>query len=253
LVAKLLGVDFKRARDIVGEEERVKPDDELRRRLKGAVVKTEDDCEVRSVKWEWGIAGLGNAAISHLIKRRRFTELEVERLESHYGVKQGYTGRWMKRILFPYHVERLGLVGWTGRTFLGAPVKYLAFPDRSVKKILFNGDKAAAGGRTLYVLEGPIDALKVDLARFSAGDRAVALAGLNWTANQISALYQLSRKYDRLAVWFDPGAFADAMQLQGRLRACGKPIDLIETPAGYEDAGAMPTKEINRFLKSRLK
>lgn len=188
----------------------------------------------------------GTRPVSYL-NNRGILRKHVVGFARRYRLHYAPAGDWRGRLIIPvYEGERL--VTWTGRALSKrATLRYRALtadPAKAdggpcavypIKETVYNADRAT-GGRALYILEGPFDAMNVDY--FSPPDVcATCIWGVDATARQLSVLHDIARGYEYTYVLFDAGAYHKAMQLESGLRAAG--ARTRQTPAGFEDPGAL--------------
>lgn len=190
--------------------------------------------------------------LDHLKTNRSFNKYAkaaCRRFELRYSL----SGKFAHRIIIPLNKDGK-LVGWTGRSIRkDARNRYETFPlgDAS-KRLIFNQDKAK-GGRILFIVEGPIDSIKLDLFASMFGCSAVATLGTNTYPSQVPILHKLIRLHDLTVIAFDPQAEAQALHLKNELLVTGKPIRIAKMPDRVEDPGAMLPKQAKAFVKSWLK
>jgi hypothetical protein len=155
------------------------------------------------------------------ITRRFYDYLEGRGYETphnmiqHYNLRCALTGRYKDRINIPiYHNNEL--LGWTSRA-IGSPKnapRYLASSE-DVKTTVFNYDELQKGGRRLFIVEGPFDAIKVDNfgRQLQEGYRATCTFGTSVTLSQIALLRALVGKFEQTWIMFDKGAEGPARNL----------------------------------------
>lgn len=148
---------------------------------------------------------------------------DPERIGKLYNLKGASTGRYKDRVIFPLYNTMGELVGWTGRAIINprkAP-RYLASSE-AAKTTVYNYNNCS-GGKLLFIVEGPFDALKIDwfanhhLETMSVN--AVALMGTSMTISQLGILRALCKRYLRVIVLLDRDAFAQAAQIAENLAA----------------------------------
>lgn len=159
-----------------------------------------------------------------------------------------HTGRWKDRIIIPL-LKDDELLGWTGRAITNpvhAP-RYLSSSE-AIKQAVYNGDAAAQGGRILFVVEGPFDAIKLDYYGQSHGARAVCGFGTSLSFEQLAYIRSISKLYDKVVVLFDQGALGPAFYADDWLRS---PNVLIgNLPDGVDDPGDLTKVQIIRMIEN---
>lgn len=195
-----------------------------------------------------GPHGLTARYWSYLIGRG-FTK--PDQLIRHYRLRCALVGRWKGRVLIPIF-KKDELIGWTGRAItkvVTAP-RYLSSGE-AVKTTVLNYDRLyKKGGRLLTVVEGPIDALKLDYFGEPFDARATCVFGTSITPGQINDLNILCSRFDHVAVLMDP----DAVEAQFDLREwLIKPNVSMEYLAdGIEDPGAMTEAQVHSYVRNML-
>ena len=150
-------------------------------------------------------------------------------------------GRFKDRLIIPLYSKRQ-LIGWTARAIqatVNAP-RYLT-SSAAVKSMIFNEDELAEGGKTLFITEGPFDALKVDYYGCVDGTRATCLFGVNPTPAQIASLRAVAPKFNHVKILFDDGAFDAAMQLSEWLPPY---VRMTALPPGVKDPGTLTKQQV---------
>lgn len=133
-----------------------------------------------------------------------------------FNLKCADTGRYKDRIIFPLYLPT-GLVGWTGRAIINpvsAP-RYMA-SSPTVKKTVYGLPEAQTGDGTLFIVEGPFDALRINAMNYK-GARAVALMGTSVTIPQYCIINGLKKQYRNTVVWLDNDAQAQTIDLSNKL------------------------------------
>lgn len=261
LLVQLLHIPYFRARQIAGlGEDYVDPDgfDAVAARIMGR-----DGLEkVEHVRREFlklprevvpiEPRGPSRRAWEYLKWERGFSTAGIEDLVDEYGLCTAYHGEWKDRVLLPYHVDG-ELVAWTGRAITKtATIRYkdLSLDECLVpiKHTLYNHDAMIGGGLALVVVEGPVDALKLDLYGRPHGVRAVALSTNSISPDQLYLLEAASFVFQRLVVMMDnKGDFGivDSMRMKQHLSSIQR-LTLRQVPFGAGDAGELtPTQSYN--------
>ncbi len=206
--------------------------------------------EVRAV-------GNGISFINYLVEKRGFHRKDIKALVKRYDLRYCMSGRWKGRLIIPLYFEEK-LVSWVARSIYprenlrymnlttdfekarerGDPVGLL-----NPKSILFNFDELwEEGGDTLFVTEGPMDALKIDFYGQFVGARATCLFGLTYTDAQEILLDGLVSKFDRVRILLDEGTLHQSIELQNRL--VSKKVRLAKLPMGVSDPGDLSEDQV---------
>ncbi len=194
------------------------------------------------------LTGLSSRFARYLVNRG-FRRRDVAAVIERYDLRYTFTGRFKGRLVMPITVDDR-LVGWTGRAIVRAEQRYLSEPaGPHLKKNLFNYDRAADGGRLLAVVEGPLDALKVDFYGSPLGVHAVAMLTTSLTDGQRCQLLTLSRRFDDVVVIGDSTALGVAAQTTSTITFLGAYQEIIEEA---EDPGALSPRQVKRIFTDIL-
>lgn len=177
--------------------------------------------------WRY-LAGRGFDDVAALIKR--------------YDLLCCQHGRWKDRIIIPLYLKS-ELIAWTARAIqptIHAP-RYLS-SSSAIKTMIFNEDNLHEGGKTLFITEGPFDAMKVDYYGYDRGQRSTCLFGVNPTLSQIAALKTVIHKFDTVKILFDTAAVEAAFQLSDWLLAPN--VIIASLPLRVKDPGALNAKQV---------
>jgi len=249
LVQALLGCSMGQARLVVDQYNRADPDT-LEAVIK-ALDEAEDDqltealptdrypCEFRH------ICDTGSTSrFWKYLERRGFDD--PDRVARFYNLSCAVTGRWKDRLIIPVFVDNK-LVAWQGRALqnpVSAP-RYLA-STAYIKKVVMNYDECMNdGGDTLFIVEGPIDAMKVDYYGAKYDIRAACTFGTSFTLDQIYMLRDMQRQFKRTIALFDPEAIGEAYNLADWLPG----VPLGQLPEGVEDPGALSKAQVKQLIE----
>lgn len=243
LVAAIIGCTSIQAKAIVSQYNATDPDSIL---TPGALkVPTEKPAEVIDSKILRKIESSGpTAKFWRYLADRGFSD--TKDLIDQYSLTCALTGRFKDRIIIPF-IRGGELVAWTGRAIVNpanAP-RYLS--SNLVKTTLFNWDQLIGGGESLFVVEGPFDALKLDYYGQHYGGRAVPVLGVSLDVEQISLLNTLCRRFKRVVVLFDEGAIEPAFNATDWL--LGSNVTLGHLPAGVKDPGELNPRQIQTLVR----
>jgi hypothetical protein len=166
-----------------------------------------------------------------------------------YNLRCCTTGKYRGRIIIPAYKGRK-LVGFQGRLIDARGyydvVRYLSSSEE-LKQHVFNYDHASQGGDTLYITEGPFDALRLDFfGRDSGTARAVCTFGTSLTTNQITELNELSKKFRKTVLLFDADATAAKFSLIDWL-----PRAVVgQLPEGVKDPGDLTQRQLKELFNA---
>jgi hypothetical protein len=178
--------------------------------------------------------------------RRGYTYNDVPVMAKLYGLKCALTGRFKNRIVFPVVVDG-ETIGWTGRCIDGGKFRYLSYPGPVVKHNILWRDLLLAGGRKLYICEGPFDALRVDYCSHQLGvpNRATCLFGISYTADQLAKIAELATEFSHVQVLFDHDATAAGMKLREELAYLRAGI--MTLPEWLKDPGELSWTQVGEM------
>ncbi len=199
---------------------------------------------------------------NYLIYRRGFPKKAVATMHKHYDLHYCVDGYWHGRIIFPLRLDG-NLVGWTSRTISERQgLRYMSLSDRpsdsgqplalrSVKNMIWNYDTLLKKpGSDLVLVEGPIDALKIDSHARKMGVRATCLFGTGVTDAQMVLLAEVLRGFRNFYVLGDAGAHMNVMGLMKKLSVF-RPKRL-SLPGGVEDPGKMTPLQVTEMVHNLI-
>ena len=194
-------------------------------------------------------AGPGRLFVQYL-RHRGFRGTSVWSVAKRYRMRWATSGKWAWRVILPV-IDAEGLIGWTARACtLHARTRYMAHPPgKEIKRHLFNGWRAI-GGRVLLIVEGPMDAIKVDWAGHQEGVHAVALMGIDASPEQEVRLRKVAQGYDLVCICLDSTAIHQALRLQSQLSDLSP--KLVMLPEGVKDPGDLTHRDARVFVRRLL-
>lgn len=263
LLVALLGISWRRAREIAGvDEDYVDPDGftALAARLLSVMpdtVAADKDERVLLMPREFREITDSVAtrrALEYLIDARGFDEDTVQDLIRDYSLKFSIVGSFKDRVIMPFYYFK-SLVTWTGRAIGSSSLRYKDLDLEScvvpAKEMLYNHDSTLQRGRYLVVVEGPMDALKLDFYGKPYGVRAVALATNSISDEQIWLIEDAATKFRKVFVMMDNASIlgvVDSMRMKEKMTQIAN-LSFVPVPEGYKDAGEMPKKAVIDFCK----
>jgi hypothetical protein len=170
------------------------------------------------------------------------------------------TGDFKGRVIFPV-IEGGKVKTWTGRSiFKDAHLRYKALtPDEQkakergwplavgpISNYLLWYDVLMAGGDTLFICEGPFDALKLNTLGVELGVRATPYFGIRPSKQQINLLHEIRPRFRRGVIVGDSGAEVQAMRTHGELAALGFYMAIL--PPGVKDPGKLTHRTFGKLL-----
>ena len=264
LLVKLLNISYGRARQLAGmDESMMDPDgfDAIAARVMGRDSRIVNPEHVRreflSLPREFVPVREGGASSRFFayLRGRGFDADGIEDLGAFYGVRAAISGAYKDRVVLPYYVDDQ-LVAWTARAIAPAEIRYkdLALDDclLPIKETLFNYDALTQGrphGCALLVVEGPMDALKIDCYGVDHGVRAVALSTNSMSEEQLYILEEFAPTFPRVFVMLDNASVlgvVDSMRMKQRLHGIPN-LAIMPVPYGLKDAGEMTAFQARTF------
>lgn len=269
LIQILLQCSYPEARRLAGERDAVvlESDETFGDRVKALVAKSVSGVpDRRSIRYPKEFKpvvdhGMGAMFVDYLMDRGYSARqaLEVSRL---YDLQYAVRGPFRYRLIIPVFMDS-GLVNWTGRSiYQDAKVRYRtlsADPDKaredglptavtSIEQTLFNyGQLMDDSAEALVVVEGPLDAIRVDYLGAPLGIRGTCLFGTgNLSEHQISLLDSLVPQYRRRILLLDPDALMTQIGMTSRLEYLG--FESRQVPPGVEDPARMSRADLEQIV-----
>jgi len=269
LIAALGGFSFQQAAQIVGEAGNVEFDSEFDRLISEGI-RTEDEYTppvqegVESLAFQIEMRPLNELIpasrrfLYYLMENRKYNNLlDAVSVASYYRLRYAVSGRWKDRIIIPVYMEG-DLVTWTARSiYPDAQLRYRSLERENsvmnIKHTLFNYDHARRHhGNALVVVEGPMDAIRLDYFGRKYGVRSVALFNTTAEQEQIYWLHRIKDLYEVVVVLFDSGMneMLQATQLADELHANGFVNVVVgELPKGTKDPGELTRVQVRHLCE----
>ena len=207
--------------------------------------------------------GRGRLYVAYML-RRGFHVEDIQRLRKVYGLRYCDRGYWRGRIVFPIYMEGC-LVTWTARTiYKSEDLRYLSLSEKpkegsrqgppalvNIKNTVWNYDELMSEKwPVIAVVEGPMDAVKVDFYGREFGVRATCLYGTGVTEQQSYLLGDLRRRCKHFLIIPDDGALFNEMELVSELRHLSPGI--LRVPEGVDDPGDLTRKQVRQVFQAFL-
>jgi hypothetical protein len=168
----------------------------------------------------------------------------------HYAV----TGKFGYRLVIPV---KLGgrIVSYTGRDITGrSDLRYKTLSNdesaMDVKSCLGFEDRVAAGGEVLFLTEGPIDALKMNVY-LQPDCGATCFFGMP-ERSQVSKVLMYAQRWRLIVVLLDPEAAMQRLALWYALQLGSIQARQVRLPRGVADPGALTAWQVRELGKSLL-
>lgn len=209
-----------------------------------------------------GNSGYGPKFLRYLESRGFDDPISVaHRYKLHYCL----TGSYQWRLIIPF-LDQGKVVGWTGRHIGGDELRYLTLPfdpDAAsnlgcepalveMESYVWRRDLVEIGNRGLLIVEGPMDALKVDFYKQRVDVTVTCVFGKP-KSKQVEFLGRCARSYDVVVVALDADAsHAEAWSFADQLEelAGGKAeVVAVPLPDGVKDPGSMTQQQVRELMR----
>lgn len=253
LLVALLRISYRKARELAGlDEDYVDPDgfDDLAARLLRSGQSMPELEDQAQGKLRMGLdyqkftsSGGRNRRFFNYLESRLFRDQDILKLAWYYNLRHCISGPFQDRLIIPYYLNG-ELITWAGRAVGESTIRYkaLSIEDSilATKRTLYNYD-AHKQADVLVLVEGPIDALKLDFYGKRFGVRSVALSTNSINDEQIYLLEEAASKVRKVIIMLDTqtslGVVA-SMRMRERLGQI--PNSQIQAvPYGMKDAGEL--------------
>lgn len=191
------------------------------------------------------------------LEKRGFDLRDFPWMSKHYGLRYCTRGAYKGRVIFPVYYEKK-LVTWTGRSvYPSEELRYrtLSTDDEKSKReggwapaigptsdyLLWYDDLMKSKADTIYIVEGPFDALKVRYLGEDYGIVATCLFTSRITTAQIDKCHELLPRFKHRFVMLDRGAFPSTMRIARALQSLG--VQAVPIPQGVKDPGELSSHE----------
>jgi hypothetical protein len=164
------------------------------------------------------------------------------RAAAQLGLQFAYSGAYSGRVIFPYYQDG-SLVHWTGRSiYPGATLRYKACPSDTALDpyCIYGFDSAMNGGEVLVVVEGPVDAAKIQYYGSRFGVCAVAASTSTPNPHQVDQINLLSNLFTSVIIMLDRGELLRASAIVGSFI---RSVHVSEPPFGVKDFGELSAKQ----------
>jgi len=206
-------------------------------------------------KWDkFLLATESPRCVEYLRDDRGFPNAEEVILSA--GLRWTPIGADAHRILFPLYNYRMELCSWTGRAATDSTgLRYRVNPHPDIESLVYTdaghwGLSTSTGQQMLVLVEGPMDALKINAYKNMRNVLAVALTGLAFTTGRLNLLKKWQPIHTFLCV--DEGVpIATTEKIRDSLGA-GMSVTSIRVE-GYKDAAEIPHNEINPWLQGVIR
>jgi hypothetical protein len=223
--------------------------------------------------------GLDTRYLRYLSKRGFHGEYGVA-VAKEFRLSWAVNGPWRNRLVIPIYYRRR-LVTWTGRALSDDnPRRYLALshrlelselPDKpqalvSMHDIIYPFDFCYYANHhpnksrqdvktrrrvTLFIVEGPMDSLKLAFFGLRYGLGSVCTFSTNMSSAQVDLIISLARLYKQTVVLLDRGAEAQALQITRDLASIRPKVRFMGKD--FDDPGDMTPHAVKHLALDMLK
>jgi hypothetical protein len=169
-------------------------------------------------------------------------------LARRYDLRCAAAGKWAGRVLIPFS-EGPELVAWTGRAIRkDAELKY--YTNQNGHEGLVYLPRPAR--HTLFVAEGPLDALKGAAATEELPIATAALTGKQLNAERLGRLKRQAAEAQQIVLVLDADTrFAERSRMLAELKGAflGRVVRSLALPAPFKDLGEMGLRDARNFLQ----
>lgn len=194
------------------------------------------------------------------LKDRRYSDRQIAGMTNAFGIRYCRDGPFAGRIIFPVFYEGK-LMTWTGRTiFPGETLRYKTLTvdaDRASvlglepaagninEFLLWYDDLVEDDNETIFIVEGPFDALRVRTLGSRLGVSATCFFTSAPSNRQLELFHRILPKYKRRCLLLDEGTLDKSERIKngfGELLS-GVSIEVLHLPPKVKDPGDLTKKE----------
>ena len=260
LLVKLLKISYEKARDIAGlDDSYVDPDgfDSITERLERLGKKSEVSKAVLSFPSsfkEFDNSVRVRRHVDYMINDRGFDSSDFFDLCDFYNLRAATDGLFKDRVILPYYMDG-ELVTWAGRSITRGLLRYRALSHEESLVIpehtFFNYDCLLQGGEHLIVVEGPMDALKLDYYGKDFGVRSISISTNALKDRQKYILESFSSSFKSVIFMMDSTSqlsLLDSIRMRDELNIPNGTA--VRVPYGKKDAGELSSSQVVSFCRS---
>lgn len=260
LVKELLQISFEAAASITNE--RLFLPDNWKTTMEGLIAKAKPQLRKKPLEMpkEFKRFGIGKASEelfrNYLLYERKFKPRQIDRLTNDFDIRYATSGIFQNRIIFPVYYNGK-LVSWTGRDVNGhSKIRYKSLsaepnPNDKNEPIAIGPisdyflwyDKILNGKfHTFILVEGPFDALKINVLGWREGTCSTACTTSQPSRSQIDMLHDLLPKFKRRILMLDRGTQSAHLYVNKLIQFDMEIIDLRD----HKDPGEFTNLDILR-------
>jgi hypothetical protein len=263
LVQALIGCTYARAQQIIGYEG-IAPEADLYGRVKALLDPDALPPSQRTIKFPKDFRRFDPTKmrcipfLTYLNRRGIDTsDPALDTLSDRYCVRYAVTGPYRNRIIFPVHYHGK-LITWTGRTISSKEeIRYKTLStdlerawkegtrpaiDKITNCLLWYDVLWMSKAHTVVLVEGPFDALKVNILGSKHGICATCFFTSVASENQMNLLHVLLPRFKHRYLMLDQGTMAKADQLAAAL--CTLDVEQLRLPDHIDDPGDLDEQSL---------
>lgn len=195
-----------------------------------------------------------------------FSKEAIAKLTKRYGLRVATSGPFQGRIIFPVYANG-ELTTWTGRTISRkSPIRYKTLSDDPEKArnagtpcamgpisqyLLFERRLRKTKARTIYLCEGPFDALRICVLGAPHGVVATCFFTSSPSRAQVSLLHEILPRFERRFLLLDNGMVSQTIKTLSELSA----LDVVaaKMPGAVKDPGDFTETQFLKMHHRSLK
>jgi hypothetical protein len=196
---------------------------------------------------------------------RGYKRKDISLLHKRYNLRYANSGFFKYRVILPVYIDHK-LVTWTGRTIdKGSDLRYSTLTTKPEKAKQLGTSLAKLPisdclgffdhlmkhpKKTLFITEGPFDALWLDYHFQTLDCRATCLFGLTMSENKKWLFDRLADKFEEFVFLLDQNELSKSMRMAQELSVYDPKV--ITLPDGVEDPAVLTIKQIKELGKKDL-
>ncbi len=200
------------------------------------------------------------------LRDRRYSDRQIGRMTSDFGIRYCKDGPFAGRIVFPVFYEGK-LKTWTARTiFKGETLRYKTLTvdaDRASvlglepaagninEFLLWYDDLQADDNETIFIVEGPFDALRVRTLGSRLGITATCFFTSAPSRIQMGLFHELLPKYKNRYLLLDEGTTDKTQKIKAAFGGLmtGIGVDVVQLPPKVKDPGDLKKEEFLSLVR----
>lgn len=190
------------------------------------------------------------------LARRGFYEEDLDDIVETYRLHYALSGPYANRVILPVYYDGV-LQAYTGRAVNNSTLRY--FSSKVADSVVNIYDclpgldflKSSKDMETLFVVEGPLDYLKVDYYAREYRSTATCLFTKVISDIQVNLLNSVSKNFKRIVIMLDPEEFRDAFEMREKISFMRCDTSFL-TISEAEDPGALTPRQVKKICRNFL-